>query len=226
MRARYGERPANRSYEYVMMYLCNMNDEGLTILPSHRVIKSAPGFRVERFLEKAGTWFDITKFPFSNKNRSTECNILKKRLEEYGRINTTIAFYQNESKSESGRYYLFSLKPHAREEIGNDLHPALKKLDVIILSRLILQRCLGFSKDDLDKDEIFHYQTDIDATLSQVNTGNYQMAFLLNPTKIEHVREIASNYLVMPRKSTYFYPKILTGLVFNKIDPHEIIPTL
>lgn len=49
------------------------------------------------------------------------------------------------------------------------------------------------------------------------------MAFLINPTKIGHVKEIADNSLIMPRKSTYFYPKVLTGLVFNKIEPHEIV---
>jgi uncharacterized protein (DUF1015 family) len=126
----------------------------------------------------------------------------------------------------TSQYYLFSLKPNARGELGDDLHPALSKLDVTILSRCILQRCLGFSQEDLDNDEIFHYQNSIKAAVSQVHSGDYQMAFLLNPTKIDHVKEIASNSLVMPRKSTYFYPKTITGLVFNKIDPHEIIKTL
>jgi uncharacterized protein (DUF1015 family) len=96
---------------------------------------------------------------------------------------------------------------------------------VIILSRYILQGCLGFSTKDLDNNEIFDYQHSIQTTISQVQSGNYQMAFLLNPTKIDQVKEIASNSLVMPRKSTFFYPKTITGLVFNKIDPYEIIQT-
>ena len=49
------------------------------------------------------------------------------------------------------------------------------------------------------------------------------MAFLLNPTRIQQVKEVAGNRLIMPRKSTYFYPKVITGLVFNKIDPYEFI---
>jgi uncharacterized protein (DUF1015 family) len=56
-----------------------------------------------------------------------------------------------------------------------------------------------------------------------VESGRYQMAFLLNPTRIGQVKEVAGNRLIMPRKSTYFYPKVITGLVFNKIDPYEII---
>jgi uncharacterized protein (DUF1015 family) len=51
------------------------------------------------------------------------------------------------------------------------------------------------------------------------------MAFILNPTKMEQVKEVAGNGLIMPRKSTYFYPKVLTGLVFNKIEPYEVIET-
>ena len=76
---------------------------------------------------------------------------------------------------------------------------------------------------DLDDEKIFHYESNFSKALAEVDAGNYQMVFLLNPTKMEHVKEVAGNNLIMPRKSTYFYPKVLTGLVFNKINPHEII---
>lgn len=219
MRARYGRRPLNRSYEYVMMYLTNMNDEGLTILPSHRLIKVAPGFQLKSFLDKVKTWFEINAVPCSAPDIPTYCSALKERLFQDGRTNTVIAFHQHQSE----QCYIFSLKPGAREEMGDDLHPALKKLDVLVLSRFILQKALGFNKEDLDNDEIFRYQSSMKTAVSEVNSGNFQMAFLLNPTKIDHVTEVATNALVMPRKSTYFFPKVLTGLVFNKIDPHEII---
>jgi len=219
MRRKYGRRSGNGAYEYVMMYLSNMNDEGLTILPSHRLIKSAPGFQVGTFLETLGTWFDITKFPFPSANISKKSADLKKGLEEAGRFNTVIAFYHHMAD----QCYLLSLKPNVRWEIDDGLHPSLKKLDVLVLSRFILKRGLGFSKEDLDNDKIFHYQSSMKTAVSQVESGNYQMTFLLNPTKIDHVKEIASNSLVMPRKSTYFHPKVITGMVFNKIDPHEII---
>lgn len=219
MRARYGRKPANRSYEYVMMYLSNMSDKGLTILPSHRLIKSAPDFQLEPFLKNVETWFDITELPFPDANMSKECSNIKQRLEQKGRHNTTIAFCRHKAD----KCYIFSLKPGAGEEMQGDLHLALKKLDVLVLSRLILQRSLGFSKEDLDNDKLFHYQSSVKTSVLQVKSGSYQMAFLLNPTKIDQVKEIAGNSLVMPRKSTFFFPKVLTGLVFNEIDPHEII---
>ena len=218
-RARYGRRPADKSYEYVMMYLSNMSDEGLTILPSHRLIKNAPEFELSVFLERLEKWFDITKFPMPDTITSNECDILKKRLEEKGHNGAVFAFYQHESS----QYYMFSLKPEAVEEMGDDLHSSLKKLDVIVLSRLVLRKGLDFNKKDLDNDKIFSYQSSMKKALSQVRAGNYQMTFLLNPTRIDHVKEVAGNSLIMPRKSTYFYPKVLTGLVFNKIEPHELI---
>ena len=117
----------------------------------------------------------------------------------------------------------YQTDPPYEAEMGDDLHPSLKELDVLVLSRFIFQKGLGFSKQDLDDEEIFQYQSNTQSAVSEVESGKYQMVFLLNPTKMEHVKEVAGNSLVMPRKSTYFYPKVLTGLVFNKIDPYEII---
>jgi uncharacterized protein (DUF1015 family) len=109
------------------------------------------------------------------------------------------------------------------DEIEKELHPSLRKLDVIVLSRLILQKTLGFTKADLDNDGIFQYNSNIASSIFLVDSGECEIAFLLNPTKIEQVQEIARESLVMPRKSTYFYPKVLTGMVLNKIDPDDSI---
>jgi len=219
MRARYGWRPANRAYEFVMMYLTNMNDVGLTILPSHRLIKRCETFQLESFLDSIKRWFEITALSFSGSDPGSKSLELKGMLEEKGLSTSAIGFHCHGND----RYYLFSLKESVRHEMGDDLHTSLKKLDVLVLSRFIFQKALGFSKEDLDNEEIFHYQSDMAKALSMVDSGNYQMAFLLNPTKMEHVKEVTGNTLIMPRKSTYFYPKVLTGLVFNKIDPYEVI---
>jgi uncharacterized protein (DUF1015 family) len=219
MRARYGYRPPNRAFEYVMMYLTNMNDVGLSILPSHRLIKRHDLFKLESFLKDAQQWFEIAALPSSKSDPSSQSLQLKGMLEEKGRSTSAIGFRCHGDKP----CYLLSLKEGVRDEMGEDLHPSLKNLDVLVLSRFIFQKSLGFSKEDLDNEEIFHYQSEMVEALSLVDSGNYQMAFLLNPTKMEHVKDVTGNALIMPRKSTYFYPKVLTGLVFNKIDPYEII---
>ncbi len=217
MRLRFGKYPPNRSYEFVMMYLSNMDDDGLTVLPSHRLIKEVSGFGLDGFLAHASQFFETTEIPFSNEEDVAKK--VKELLFRYGANDTALAFFAYNSPS----IYIFTIKPGAREQMGDDLHPALKRLDVLVLSRLIFQKILGFSKEDMDNNRIFHYTTDIKKAMSQVSRGDYQMAFLLNPTKIDHIKEITNSSLIMPRKSTYFYPKILTGLVFNKIDPHEVI---
>jgi uncharacterized protein (DUF1015 family) len=219
MRARHGRRPVNRSYEFTMMYLTNLHDSGLTILPSHRLIKRTTDFRIKPFLQTIGEWFEIREIPIMEKGPSSDATAFRAAISEAGRIRSTIGFYYN--GADSG--YLFSLKEGIRREMGSDLHPALKELDVLVLSRFILQRALDFRKEDLDDEEIFQYRSSATSALSLVKSGEFQMAFLLNPTKIDQVRKIAGLSLVMPRKSTYFYPKVLSGLVFNKIDPHEII---
>jgi uncharacterized protein (DUF1015 family) len=219
MRARYGQRPANRSYEFVMMYLSSMNDKGLTILPSHRMIRKVPGFETKAFLEKVKQWFDVETFPITAQNTPQTSAELKQRLEEAGKERTAFGWYAQDSE----QWHLLSLKPGMRREMGDDLHPSLKALDVLVLSRLIFQKGLGFSKEDLDDEEIFQYQSNMSKAVSEVASGKYRMVFLLNPTRMAHVTEVAGNGLVMPRKSTYFYPKVLTGLVLNKIDPYEII---
>lgn len=219
MRARYGHRPADRSYEYVMMYLTDMNDPGLTILPSHRLIKRCGRFSLPSFLEEVKKWFDVEALPPAAGGGAAPGEKMKEVLEQRGRLSSAIGFHCQEA----GQSYVLSLKPGMSDDLGDDLHPFLKKLDVLVLSRFILQRSLGFSKEDLNDEEIFHYQSDMAKTLSSVDSGAYQMAFLLNPTRIEQVKEVASASLIMPRKSTYFYPKVITGLVFNKIDPYEII---
>jgi len=219
MRARYGQKPANRSYEFVMMYLSSMNDKGLTILPSHRLVKRVPGFETRAFLEKTKSWFDVEAFPLDTGNISHASQELKQRLAQAGENRTAFGWYAQDSN----QWHLLTLKPGMRAEMGDDLHPSLKALDVLVLSRFIFQKGLGFSKEDLDDEEIFQYQSNMSKAVSAIVSGKYQMAFLLNPTRMAHVTEVAGNGLVMPRKSTYFYPKVLTGLVLNRIDPYEII---
>ena len=140
-------------------------------------------------------------------------------MEERGSKTSAFGFYCGKGTG----YCILSLKPGSTDEVGGDLHPSLHRLDTIVLSRLILQKSLGFTKEDMDNETLFHYNSSMGDSISIVDSGQYEMAFLLNPTRIDQVKEVANNSLIMPRKSTYFYPKVLTGMVFNKIDPHETI---
>lgn len=218
MRETHG-KGTDKPYEYLMMYLTDMGEKGLTILPSHRLIKNMEGFEPAGFLEKAGRYFKIEKMVLHEQGKKEFPHELRSVLAKKGAENSAFIFHCNK---DSG-YYLMSLKPGIMGEMETDLHPSLRKLDVIVLSRLVLQKSLGFTRDDLDNDTIFQYNSSIQSSVSLVDSGECEMTFLLNPTKIEQVQEIAGESLIMPRKSTYFYPKVLTGMVLNKIDPDDRI---
>ena len=217
MRARHGNHELDRVYEYVMMYLTNITDKGLTILPSHRLFKFYPDFKIERFLSSAKKWFEISTFPFSSHTQKAVTRVFIDTLKKYGQNTTVIGFYHAGAEN----YYVLCLKSKARKEIGDDVPLSIKKLDVLVLSRLVLQGILGIKRDDLDNEKIIQYESNTNGALSLVHSGDYQMVFLMNPTKIEQILEITGNFLIMPRKSTYFHPKVVSGLVFNKIDPYE-----
>jgi uncharacterized protein (DUF1015 family) len=218
MREKFGAG-ADKTYEYVMMYLTDMGEDGLTILPSHRLIKMNKPFDPALFLKKAEPYFNIEKLAADRSDEQVFAMGLKNALAQNGLKTPSFIFYCNKEKI----FYLMGFKKGAIDELGKDLHYSLTKLDVIILSRLILERVMEFTKADMDNDSIFHYNSNIAATVNMVDSGEFDIAFLINPTKIEQVQEIANASQVMPRKSTYFYPKVLTGMVLNKITADDSI---
>ena len=220
MRARFGMRPSNRSFEFTAMYLSNMADPGLTVLPSHRLVRGPKDGPAPSLPGGLNQWFDVTPLPWTLSEARGRVQDLRRLIAEAGRETAAFAHYGH---GNGGRGSLLRLRPGMAREMGEDLHPSLCKLDVLVLSRFVFQKSLGFSREALDNERQFHYESDMEKALSMVADGETDMAFLLNPTRIEHVREVAANRLIMPRKSTYFYPKVLTGLVFTRMDPHEHI---
>ncbi|PIY24228.1 MAG: DUF1015 domain-containing protein, partial [Deltaproteobacteria bacterium CG_4_10_14_3_um_filter_60_8] len=128
------------------------------------------------------------------------------------------------------RAFLLTLKNGAMEAAFGDRHPpALRQLDVVVLSDLLLERCLGLTHDRCADENLVDYFSDPDEALDQAvkeaarPSGREPLLFLMNPTAVGQVRQVADADLVMPHKSTYFYPKILTGLVMYKIVADEAI---
>jgi uncharacterized protein (DUF1015 family) len=213
MRTKYYPRPSNRAYEYTMMYLTDMEDPGLLILPTHRLLTTAPVTKLDHILTSTSSYFKITELNIEDPY------VVNQLLMEAGRKVPSFVLRHWDTRMS----YLLELLPHAWDAIGNDLDPAVKSLDVMILSRLLFQRVLGFRPEDMDRDDIFHYTAELPKAFDAVRNKGYFMAVLMNPTKINQVKEVAKKGLVMPRKSTFFYPKVLSGIVLNKVDPYEII---
>jgi len=183
MQKKVGVSDRAMPYDYVLMFLANMADEGLTILPTHRLVKDLPADA----LEQLATDFDIREMKITDDIPSA---IAGKR-DAYGLYTGGDTWYS--------LYYK-----------GEGIHgvpPALKDLDVTILHDLIFKQLLDI--------ETVSYEMNVQKCLQAVQSGLFSAAFFLNPTGVYDVERVALASLRMPPKSTYFYPKLMTGMVLN-----------
>ena len=201
--------PAN----YVMMYLCSMSDPGLIILPAHRLLKSVSEADLSQMLDKSRKFFDVVPYPYAPDNRQVVEQTFLADLNA-GSTGQCIGIYAHRSPV----FYVLALKPGVMEDLFKDeLDPALRLLDVTVLTRLIFMTLLGFDQQRLDNDKLIGYASTADKAIEAIDTQAYEVAFILNPTRIGQVQEIAQKGLIMPRKSTYFFPKVKSGLVMNQL---------
>lgn len=204
-----GDHPAN----YVMMYLTSMEDPGMVILPAHRLLKAVDPEVLERLIPQAAAFFDITEMPFDNGASGRVPASFISALEA-GTDRHTIGMCMKDVP----KLFLLALKPGVmRERFGEDLPEALRNLDVTVLTRLIFMELLEFDQARLDNETLIAYATDPQKAVDGVLSGGYDVTFILNPTQIEQVQAVARSGLIMPRKSTYFYPKVITGQTFNPL---------
>ncbi len=177
----------NFSYDYVMMFLANIQDEGITVLPTHRLIKGLSGSR--DIIKRVENYFEINKAPLNID--ITDILSLEPK--------NAIGLYMNNDKT----WYILKYKGG---KLG-DLHPALGSLDVVVLHELIFKRILDIND--------FAYEMNAKEAERMVRAGEFDAAFFLKPTRLEDVEQVALANKRMPPKSTYFYPKLLTGMVIN-----------
>lgn len=215
MRSQHPIYSGEEGFNYTMMYLTNMHDAGLVILPTHRLVRNL-GFQCAEFCTKARKYFEVEAVPFAAETDAQvrRAVISALRKEAGGRYAFALTCAQENS------YFLFRLKDYALLEglMDKGLSPALQRLDVSIMENLVFRELLGITCDDPQREEDFEFaHTDAEA-VSLVRSGKCEVAFLVNPTRIEQVQEVVSQGRLMPQKSTYFFPKLLSGLVINKID--------
>ncbi|BBO72404.1 phosphatase [Desulfosarcina alkanivorans] len=201
--------PAN----YVLMYLCSMSDPGLVILPAHRLIKALSAADMQEALKTARTYFEIAEYPYTPDDRQQVEQTFLADLSR-GASRQSIGIYVHGTPV----FHLLNLKEGVMERLyGNELDASLRVLDVTVLTRLVFMKILGFDQARLDNEQLIGYASTADEALRSIDTGAYDAAFILNPTRIEQVQEVARKGLIMPRKSTYFFPKVKSGLVMNTL---------
>jgi uncharacterized protein (DUF1015 family) len=208
------------SFEYVMIYLSNMNQSGVTILPTHRMLRHLGSWQPEPFLAQAEQFFECSSFAAGV---LAPGEVPQAWREAVGRgekdKETRIGFYSRDNS----QFYALKAKRDAISAYlsTQDLPRLLHHLDVVVVDQIILRRLMGLSESFLADENNIHFRHDWSDALTQLQSGYYDAGFFINPTRIEQVREVASAGLIMPHKSTYFYPKVMSGLVINPLPPAE-----
>jgi uncharacterized protein (DUF1015 family) len=203
-----------------MMTLINMTGEGLTILPTHRLVYSLPAeagrpaFSFPKLREAASRYFDWYAYPCEGAEERAQAERgFRKDLAERGRERPTLGVYAGQA------FYLFLLKIDA--DLAHwlpEVSPRQRGLDVVLLHRLLLERCLGLDEEAVRQQKNLRYVREWEEAVGAVDRGEAQAAFLLNPLRPEQVGEVAFAGEVLPQKSTDFYPKLLSGLTIYRLD--------
>ncbi len=203
--------PAN----FVMMYLCSMADPGLVIRPAHRLLRDVPSSAIDRLLVLAKPYFEIETISFRGSEHEGALERFIAKLNGSG-IGQSIGMAVKDRRA----FYYLTLKnsPDLNDLFGPDCPGPLRQLDVTVLTRLIFTEFLEFDQARLDNEKLIDYTTDAREAVGRVDRGDFDVCFFLNPTSVEQVRNVADEGLVMPRKATYFYPKVITGLVINPLN--------
>lgn len=193
--------------DYQMMMLVDMEHPGLVVFPTHRLVRNLDSFNAERVIDGCKEYFDVTEHSDINTIEST-------LMELYNQGKKAYAFYCGGSS-----YKLLVLKDtNIIKKLLPNASTATQQLDVTILHTLILEKIFGIDAENMAKQINLTYTKIFDEAISPVQQGNSQCAFILNPTRVSEIREVASNGEKMPQKSTYFYPKMITGLVMNQLE--------
>jgi uncharacterized protein (DUF1015 family) len=207
-RAQAGTVLPDAPYERVIMTFVNMDAEGLVILPTHRVVFGLDSFDPIRFVESARAFFTVN--PLKERATSTSATAL---LRNKGVA--AAAFVVVTPKAD----FLLEARPDQNtDQLLAGLSPQQQRLDVVQLHKLLLERVLGVSEEAIRTQAHVRYLRDAGEAIAQVHRGEANLTFLMNPVRMDQVRDIAFAGGVLPQKSTDFYPKLLSGLTIYALE--------
>lgn len=193
--------------DYQMMYLVDMQHPGLVVFPTHRMVRDLESFDKDEVLKGCEEYFDITKF-------TSVGNINSELAKQYKQGKKAFGFYCGK-----GEWYLLVLKDiEVMAKVLPDLSEASQQLDVSVLHSLILEKTMGIDKENMANQINLTYTKFFEEAIMKVDKGEFQCSFILNPTRVTEIRDVAAAGEKMPQKSTYFYPKMITGMVMNDLN--------
>lgn len=202
--------PGAASCDYIMAYLTTLEDPGLVVLPTHRVLPTmtVAAADLRRVLAQ---WFAIEDVPWSEASIAAATAWVETEVGEPGVVRLVVGI--------AGSAALWRLTARAAElPFAAETATELRALDVTALHRVIFERALGLVLDDRGGSDQIRYVQDARGSLAAAERGAVQGVFLLPPTDLTAIRDVSEAGLTMPAKSTFFHPKLLTGLVFYPMD--------
>ncbi len=200
-----GRAPGRSGADWGAMFLARAEDPGLLVLPTHRTISSLPTWSGDALRAGAAAAFDVSL------GNERDAAAIEARLTRAERVTFAVR-----AAGERETTWL-ALKPNA--DLSPLGPPALRTLDVSVLHGMLLGPLLGIDASAMAKQSYLGYTHDTAQALGEVEAGRVQAAFLMNATKVEQVLQACEAGFVLPQKSTYFQPKLATGLVMYRIDP-------
>jgi uncharacterized protein (DUF1015 family) len=202
MQAYADEVGGEGEHRYILMCLVAIEDPGLTVLPTHRLVAGLDERRRQALAQALERDFQISPVP------------LEQLAPPPGEGPLQMGYIDRE-RQQAAR---LTLKDQALADAALAANtPAYRRLDTAVLEALLLKRALGLSDEDIAHLNGFFYARDAEEAVESVRSGRYDAAFLMRPTPVGLVREVAAGGENMPPKSTNFFPKLLTGLLFNPL---------
>ena len=195
--------------QYVMSYFTNLDDENLIVFPTHRIIKR----QIDPYtlLEGVKKYFELEEMTFDSYSKAAVKKAFLARLEEENTGQITMGLYMKNVN----KFYVLKLKSEALALV--DAPDVLKKLDLTVLHELIITKELGFTKDEqMAQDGIKYIKQEAEA-FDLIDSGAAEASFIMAYPKMADIRAVSAAGYKMPQKSTYFYPKLLSGIVINPL---------
>lgn len=193
---------------FAMMVLVNLYDPGLVVLPTHRLIRKRPGFEPDKVINDVQDLFTVEPVTVQREHFPAFLRDFESRGKGF------FALYTGQDT-----LYVLSLKPNVDPDklLPAEKSTAWRRLDVTVLHSLILEKYLGIGSAERTDEDLVRYTREETGALDAVDRGEFAFAFFMNPTGVDELVAVAEAGELMPQKSTYFYPKLSTGLVINKL---------
>ena len=199
-------------YNYVMSYFTNLDDDNLIVFPTHRIITKW----IEPYvlLEKIKKYFDVRDFEFNGQNKQEIKEKFLQTIEDENEKQISMGLYMKNVN----KFYLLTLRENVDEILDEfEVPNVLKKLDLTVLHKVLITKEFGYSEEEQMAQNGIKYIKQESEAFDMIDSGAAEASFIMAYPKIKDIKEISEAGYRMPQKSTYFYPKLLSGIVINPL---------